>query len=357
MSVDVATLDAAAAQRAIEYAFEQGWTDGLPIVPATDELLEQFLATTPRPADELVCSGPQWDASCTVAQAAVNAIMSGCRPEYFPVVLAALEALWGGDKHINPLLLSTTGSAPLLVVNGPIRRELDINCEGSLFGSGFRANATIGRALRLIVLNVFAMRPHEMDQACQASPIKSTCCIGENEEQSPWEPLHVELGFSVDQSTVAAVMGRGTMPVENRYCQIPEKILQSIAEAMAYGGAQFGPYLPMLVVMGPEHAQLCASRGWSKQQVKQYLFEHYGRTIGELKRMGKGYFEGSDGSFRSVDVPSRRLMAGTDERPDDHFWHFARSVQDIMLVVAGANVAGMSTVVPPIGRVGNIAAV
>ena len=304
MTLEISTSDAEAAQRAIEYAFEQGWTDGLPIVPATEGLLDRFLATTPRAPEEVVCSGPQWDVSCTVAQAAVNAIMSGCRPEYFPVVLAAVEALWGGDKHVNPLLLSTTGSAPLLVVNGPIRRELEINCEGSVFGSGFRANATIGRALRLIVLNVFAMRPHELDQACQASPVKYTSCIGENEEESPWEPLHMELGFRADQSTVAAVMARGTMPVENRHCEVPEKILQNVAEAMAYGGAQFGPYLPMLVVMGPEHAQLCASQGWSKQQVKQYLFEQYGRTIGELKRMGKGYFEGSAGSFRVVDVPS-----------------------------------------------------
>lgn len=355
MSETVATSDAEVAQRAIEYAFEQGWTDGLPIVPATEGLLERFLATTARPADEVVCSGPQWDASCTVEQAAINAIMAGCRPEYFPVVLAALEALWGGDKHINPLLLSTTGSAPLLVVNGPIRRELDINCEGSVFGSGFRANATIGRALRLIVLNVFAMRPHEMDQACQASPVKYTTCIGENEEESPWEPLHVELGFGADRSTVAAVMARGTMPVENRHCEVPEKILQNIAEAMSYGGAQFGPYLPMLVVMGPEHAQLCASQGWSKQQVKDYLLEHYGRTIGELKRMGKGSFEGAAGSFRVVDVPSHKVMEGTENLPDDHFWRFARSANDIMLVVAGANVAGISTVVPPIGRVGAIA--
>src|ERR671933_2976412 len=125
MSVEVATSDAEAAQRAIEYAFEQGWTDGLPIVPATEGLLARFLATTPRPADDVVCSGPQWDVSCTVGQAAVNAIMSGCRPEYFPVVLAALDAMWGGDKHVNPLLLSTTGSAPMLVVNGPIRRALE----------------------------------------------------------------------------------------------------------------------------------------------------------------------------------------------------------------------------------------
>jgi len=354
MSVDVAEADAEGAQRAIEYAFEQGWTDGLPIVPATEELLARFLATTPRPVDEVVCRGPQWDVSCTVGQAAVNAIMSGCRPEYFPVVLAALEALWGGDRHVSPLLLSTTGSAPLLVVNGPIRRELDINCEGSVFGSGFRANATIGRALRLIVLNVFSMRPHELDQACQASPVKLTCCIGENEEESPWEPLHVELGFRADQSTVAAVMARGTMPVENRYCQAPEKILQTIAEAMAYGGAQFGPYLPMLVVMGPEHAQLCASQGWSKHDVKHYLFEHYGRTVGELKRMGKGHVEAAAGSFRLVDRPSHQLMEGTESLPDDHFWRFARSVNDIMLCVAGANVAGISTVVPPIGRVGAI---
>ncbi|MGH2366528.1 MAG: hypothetical protein ACRDHX_18000 [Chloroflexota bacterium] len=360
-STAVDTLDPEAAQRTVEYYYEQGWTDGMPVVPATESRLADFLATTPRGPDDVITSGPQWGLSCTVSQAAINAIMAGCRPEYFPVLLAGMESMWGAGRNISPLLVSTTGSAPMLVVNGPIRGEIGLNSAGSLFGSGFRANSTIGRAIRLIILNVFQLRPHELDQATQASPAKYNVCFGENEEESPWEPLHVELGFQAGDSTVTGFLARGTLHIENRHCQHPERLLMSIADAMSYGGAQYAPHGATVVVMGPEHAQLVAKQGWTKAQTRQFLWEHYGRTMGDLRRMGKGCFEElSSGQFWLADEPNGKLMEGTADLPDDHFWRFGRSVDDVLLLVAGANNAGVSAVIPPIGPVGgrrNMAAV
>jgi len=353
MSSVLDAIDPETVQQALEYYFEQAWTDGMPVVPPFEKRLADFLSSSGRAADEVITTGPQWGVSCTVEQAALSAIMAGCQPEYFPVVLAGLEALWGGGRTINPLLVSTTGSAPMLVVNGPIRKRIGLNCSGSVFGSGFRPNQTIGRAIRLLILNVFELRPHELDQATQASPAKYGLCFGENEEESPWEPLHRELGFEATSSTVSAFMARGHLHIENRHCQDPEKVLRSIADAMSYGGAHFAPYLPTVVVMGPEHAQLLARQGWSKAQAKQFLWENYGRTLGDLRRMGKGCFEETaPGQYRLVDRAQGKVMAGTADLSDDHFWHFGRSVDDILLLVAGANNSGISTVIPPIGPVG-----
>ncbi|HEU0166244.1 MAG TPA: hypothetical protein VFS62_00600 [Chloroflexota bacterium] len=344
-------LDPAAAREAIEFAYEQGWSDGLPLVPPTEAHLAEFLARTSRQPEEVLATAEHLGMSCTVAQAAMNAIMAGCRPEYFPVVLAAVEALWG-ERGFNPMLASTTGPAPLLVVNGPVRNEIGLNCAGNVFGPGFRPNATIGRTIRLLVLNVFGLKPHELDQACQSTPAKYTCCFGENEEQSAWPSLAADRGFAADASTVTGFMARSTCHVENRTSADPEHVLMTIADAMSYGGAHVSlGHSAVLVVMGPEHAELLASRGWSKERVRQFLFEHCGRRLGELRRMGKGEFEeliGTPGEYRLVDE-SHRPMPGAATLPDDHFVRFCGATDDILLVVAGANNAGVSTVVPGLG--------
>jgi hypothetical protein len=348
---DPSTLDPEAAVRVIEYCYEQGWSDGLPVVPPTETRLHQFLAQTPRQPDEVIAVAEHLGVEVTVRHAAVNAIMAGCLPEYFPVLLAGIEALWGGDRRVNPLLASTTGPVPLIIVNGPIRNQIGVNCAGSVFGPGFRANATIGRALRLIIMNVIGLKPHELDQATQSTPAKYTFCFGENEEESPWEPLHVELGFRPEQSTVTGYMARGTMHVENRTTQDPEHILNTIADAMSYGGAPhyFRKY-PSLVVMGPEHANILARQGWSKARVKQYLWEHFGRTLGDMKRMGKGDLEEIEpGSYAFVANAAHNRMPGAELLTDDTFIQFAPSQDSILLVVAGAYNAGVSTVVPALG--------
>jgi hypothetical protein len=218
---------------AIEGCFDRGWTDGLPVVPPVAGLVARFLEETERAPSEVVWRMEQVRRGCTVEFAAVNAVMAGCRPEYFPVVLAALEAVVDEGWPAAGGWQSTTGGGPLLVVNGPVRGELGFNSGGNVFGPGFRANATVGRAIRLIIMNAYGVRPHELDQSTQGMPGKFTLCIAENEEESPWEPLHVELGYDASESTVSAVHTRGLDFVDNRNTGDPEQVLNDIADTAA----------------------------------------------------------------------------------------------------------------------------
>lgn len=351
-----APLNPEAARQAIEHCYEQGWTDGLPVVPPTEKHVREFVDYAGRDPEEILAVAEHLDRSCTVWQAAINSVMAGCLPEYFPVVVAAIEALWGRGRGFPGAMASTTGPCPMIVVNGPIRNQLGMNCRGSLFGPGFRANATIGRAVRLIVLNVFGLRPHVLDQACQSTPAKYTFCFGENEEESPWAPLHMELGFPADSSTVSTYLCRSNMHIENRHTQDPERLLLSIADAMSYaGGPLYYRLSPSAVVMGPEHAQLLARGGWSKAQVKQFLWEHYGRRLADLRRVGRGDFEeGRRGVYLYVEKAYHNRMPGAEDMTDDTFINFCPSPEGILLVVAGANNAGVSTVVPSMGAVGSL---
>ncbi len=356
------TLNPEAAQQAFEYCYEQGWTDGLPVIPPTEDKVQHFLQQVGRDQEEVLAVAHHLNCSCTIRQAAINAVMAGCRPEYFPVVVAAIEAMWGDpEKGFGGIMSSTRGPAPMVVVNGPIRREIDLNCEGSLFSPGFRANATIGRTLHLIAMNVFGVQPHVLEQAAQGSPAKYSFCFGENEEDSPWEPLHVERGFAPGDNTVTTCLAVGVMPLNVRHTQHPEKVMLSIADAMSsvepsYKGEWIG------VIMGPEHAHLLAKAGWSKTRVKQFLWENHGQRLGDLRRQGRGDFEEDmrperAGHYALVEEahPDRR-MPGADKLTDDTFINFSESPDSILLVVSGANNAGISTIVSiesPLGMVQN----
>jgi hypothetical protein len=325
-------------QRVVEFCYQQGWTDGLPVVPVTADTVRAFLERTDRDPKEAVATVAHLGRTCTVELAAVAAAMAGCRPEHFPVVLAAIESMQ--PSIATGLLQSTTGQCQLVIVNGPARGRLGFNSAGNVFGPGFRANATVGRAIRLIVLNAFGIRPHEFDQACQGTPAKYSFCIAENEEESPWEPLHVERGYAAGASVVTTHFARSTLHVENRISSRPEEILLTIADSMSYaGGWQAGR--GSTVVMGPEHAQLLARRGWTKRRTKEFLWEHWGRRRGDLRRLGL-YHEMGDGTDP---------LSGTGANPDgadDEFVRFGESPDSMLLVVAGANNAGVSTVVPTV---------
>jgi hypothetical protein len=325
-------------QRVVEYCYQQGWTDGLPVVPVSAETVRAFLERTGRDPREDVATVAHLGRTCTVELAAIAAAMAGCRPEHFPVVLAAIESMQPSIS--TGLLQSTTGQCQLVIVNGPARGRLGFNSAGNVFGPGFRANATVGRAIRLIVLNAFGIRPHEFDQASQGTPAKYSFCIAENEEDSPWEPLHVERGYAADASVVTTHFARSTLHVENRISSRPEEILLTIADSMSYaGGWQAGR--GYTVVMGPEHAQLLARNGWSKRRAKELLWEHWGRRRGDLRRLGL-YHHMGDGTDP---------LSGTGASPDgadDEFVRFGASPDSLLLVVAGANNAGVSTVIPTV---------
>jgi len=319
---------------AIEHAFEMGWSDGLPVVPVTRPMVEEFLAQTSRSPDEVIAAVPHLNRECTVEQAAVNAALSGCRPEYFPVVLAAWDALRGDRAANGGGWQSTSGPAPLIVVNGPIRHELGINSAGGVLGPGFRANATIARAIGLVVRNVFGIRPHELEQATQGVPGRWTLCIGENEEASPWEPLAVEVGLSAGTDAVCATLLRTCEFVDNRTSTNPEQLLTDFADTISRTGAAIPPFCTAGLILGVEHAELLASTGFSKRDVQQWLYDHCVRGHEDLDRAGKGL--------------NGRGGPGVDE----HGMHMLPAPEQVLIVVAGARNAAMSMVVRPFGFAG-----
>jgi hypothetical protein len=336
---------------AIEECYERGWTDGLPVVPPIPSLVQRFLGHTDRAPDEVIWTMRQVKRGCTVEVAAINAAMAGCRPEYFPVVLAALEAVVDEGWPGNGGWQSTTGGGPLLIVNGPVRQELGFNSRGNVLGPGFRANATVGRALRLIIMNAYGIRPHELDQATQGTPGKYSLCIAENEEESPWEPLHVELGHAPDVSTVSALHTRSTEYVDNRNTGDARAILDDVADTAARIGAMTARRFRRVgVIVGPEHAQLLARQGFSKQDVKEYLVEHSGRTAGELRRAGRGSATSRAAAARPQ---AGTVLAGEEADdaavPDDELVTLLQSPEDVVVVVAGAANAGVTTVAHTLG--------
>ncbi len=268
---------------AIEFYFDKGVTDGLPVVPPTEERVQRMLAATSRPADEVVALVPPNYGEATVEKIVVNAVMAGCKPEYLPVVLAGVEAMCDERVNLHGVQGTTHTSTPLFIVNGPIRQQLDINCAAGVFGSGWRANATIGRALRLCMVNLGGARPGEIDKSCMGHPGKFSFLMGEYEEISPWEPLHVERGFAPDQSTMSVYCCDAPQCLTNNAGRTAPSILRTIGAAMATGWSDktylAGSYM---LVVSPEHAITIAGDGMSKQDMKRFLYENVRRPLGEL---------------------------------------------------------------------------
>jgi hypothetical protein len=330
------------AQRAIEYCYEQGWSDGLPLVPASKPLVDRFLAATDKDPGEIIGSLEQVGRDCTVYTAAVNAAMAGCEPGYFPVVLAAFEALMRERAARGGGFQSTSGPAPMLVVNGSVRHELGFNTTGGTFGPGFRPNMTIPRAIGLIVRNAFGIHPHVLEQATQGVPGRWSICVAENEEESPWEPFAENGGVAGGASAVSAMLTRTMEFIDNRHTPDPEDVLRDIADSVGRLGPQIFPRTPVALVLCPEHAQMFASAGMSKADVQQWLIERSGRTAGELRRAGKGGVLRSDAGEPG--------SAGGEAVADEHFHRVLAGPREIPVIVAGAKTAAISMVVRIFGE-------
>jgi hypothetical protein len=267
-----------------EHYQELGWTDGLPIVPPTELRVEQFLAHTARDPRSVVGVLPPRQGEATIEKIAANAVMAGCQPEYFPVVVAAIEALADPLFNLDSVQATTHPVAPLLVVNGPIARGLGFQAGYNAFGQGFRANVTIGRAVRLVLMNIGGGLPGSGDRATQGSPAKIAYCVAENEAESPWEPLHVEAGLPASTSTVTVFGCEGPHNIQDHYSNTALGVLRTVAGAMGQAGSNnlLGRGWPLLS-LGPEHAATIAKEGYTKKQVKEFLFEH---ARFPLKRLG-----------------------------------------------------------------------
>lgn len=268
---------------------ERQWCDGLPIVPPTAPRVEAMLeAVHGDPAESLGAVPPLWR-EATLEKLAVNAVLAGCLPEYFPVIVAAVEAMLDPAFNLFGVQATTHPVAPLLIVNGPYARNIGMNGEAGLFGPGCRANATIGRAIRLILLNVGGAWPGRSDMATHGSPAKYSYAIAENEAANPWGPLHVELGYPADASVVTVFGGEGPHNVNDHVSTTAAGILHTTADTAASLGSNVGWNLSqsqLLLVVGPEHAATIFADGFSKEDVKRFVFEHARIPLGKLKLGG-----------------------------------------------------------------------
>jgi hypothetical protein len=335
-------------RQAIEYYFDSGWTDGLPVMPVTESSVREFLDRTSRQPDDVLLSMPHLNRHLTVRLAAINAALAGCRPEYFPVVLAAWESLAAEGYATRGIWQSTTGTAPLLLVNGPVRAEIGLNSRGNVFGSGFRANATIGRAIRLTAINAFGLRPHQLDQATQGTPAKYSACIAENEEDSPWSPLHTDFGFRAADSTVTAMVVRSCMHIEARHTTRADQLAADIADTVARTGALIHETVSTLVVLGPEHAHVFANAGWSKSELGRYLHDHAVVSRAHLASVGKDAVSERTRWRVPSDHPEAVPDTASASRGADAV-PVLTAPEAVMIAVAGANNAGVSAVVDTFG--------
>jgi hypothetical protein len=260
---------------AFETLHARGVTDGLPVIPPTAERVAAAVEASGRPGHELIGLVAPRHGRATVEKIAINAVMAGCRPEYLPAVIAAVEAVCDPAFALVGVSGTTDAVTPLLILNGPVRGELGVNCAAGVFGAGWRANATIGRAVRLVWANVGGATPGVISMSTFAQPGRYSYCIGEHEEVSPWEPLHVEHGFAPTDSTVAALAAEAPQVVVDARHRSAREILTTIARCgEAIASHEQAPLGDTLLVIGPEHAQTIAGDGWSKADVRAFVWEH-----------------------------------------------------------------------------------
>lgn len=312
--------DAAAAA---ELYLQRGWTDGLPIVAPTPELVGRFVAATGREPTEVLGDIPEQNRSVTVEKLAVNAVMAGCRPEYMALLVATARALTRTPFNLHSTTVSGA-TAPLLVVSGPVVPKVGLNSGFSLFGPGHHANATIGRAVRLLLQNVCGGLPGTIDKSTFGHPGKFSYCIAESQTRNPWPPLHCERGVEADRSAVTVFSGEAPVLARNDWADRPEPILATIADAMLPSHFTGGG---VVVVLGPLHAAVLAGAGMTRADVRQQLFHKARRSPGDLRRAG-------------------RLPAGPQAGEDTADRTVVPTPEDILLVVAGGHLYGYSAVVP-----------
>lgn len=320
-----------------EALFERGVTDGLPVVPPTRERVEAMVAGSGRDPGELIALVPPNFGRATVEKIAINAVMAGCRPDYLPVVIAGVEAMSEDAFDLHGVSATTNFHSPLFIVNGPARAALDINCGRGAFGPGWRANATIGRALRLIVANVGGASARTMSMSTMAHPGRYTYCMGENEEESPWDSLAVEHGFGAHESTVAAFAAEAPHGVYDHQSRRAKDVLITISHSLAvishHRSTHHGD---TFVVFSPEHAKMIAGEGWGKAEMRQFLWERLRKRVRDL-------IPGVDGG---EGLPAHVLAKFPHPETDDTLIPKFREPANLKFLVAGGTAGRFSAVIP-----------
>ena len=321
-------IEYADADDPVELCFGRGWTDGLPVTPPTDERVLAMLKGTPRRPDEILGKIPPYLGTCTVEKVAINAVMAGCKPEYMPVLLAALEAALEPEFTLHGLLATTYFSGPIIIVNGPIAKRIGMNSGLNVLGQGNRANATIGRALNLIVLNVGGGRPGEADRSTLGAPSKYTLCFAEDESDPEWEPLSVARGLPRGASAVTLFQGHGPEAFVDQKSRTPEALTRSFASSLVkIGHPKLVQSARAILVLSPEHYAIYREAGWDRRKIERALYE---ATI----RPGKELVAGADGVGEGV--PASRAGEQVPKFHDD----------GLMVVRAGGKAGLFSAILP-----------
>lgn len=291
----------------IEACFDRGWSDGLPVVPPTELRVIRMLAGTSRDSAEVIGDVPPDYAPCTIEKIAINAVMAGCKPEYLPVVITAVEAALQDEFCMHGLLATTYFSGPLVIVNGPIARAIGMNSGGNALGQGNRANSTIGRALQLVIRNVGGGKPGGVDRAALGNPGKHTFCFAEDESGSCWESLAEEKGFGKDVSTVTLFAADGVQGIVDQKSRTPESLARSFAAGLRVASH---PKMVMaadaFLVVSPEHERVFREANWSKLRLKEELGKLLMIPGSELVRGAGGIEEGLPEKFSDQTLPKFR---------------------------------------------------
>ncbi len=291
-------IDVAEMEDVHELMFERGWSDGLPLTPPTEDRVTRMLAGTTRAPEEIVGVIPPDQAPCTVEKVAINAVMAGCKPEYLPVVLAAVEAACLDEFCMHGLLATTYFSGPVIIVNGPIIKEIGMNWSTNALGQGNRANSTIGRALQLVIRNVGGGKPGGVDRAALGQPGKVGFCFPEREHDSYWESLAVERGFAPEESTVTLFAGDGVHGIADQKSREPKSLTRSLAMTLrtVLHGKIFGATSAILIVT-PEHMRVFREARWSKARFREELDKTLSFDGSELIRGACDIAEGMPEAF------------------------------------------------------------
>jgi hypothetical protein len=300
-------VELAEAEDDAEAMFDRGWTDGLPVVPPTPERVAKMLNGTTRSPEEIVAVIPPDLVECTVEKVAVNAVMAGCKPEYLPVVLTAVEAACTQEFNAHGLLATTYFAGPVVIVNGPIARAIGMNSGVNAFGQGNRANATIGRALQLVIRNVGGGRPGEVDRATLGNPGKYTFCFAEDEAGSPWEPLSLERGLAPGTSAVTLFAGEGPRGIVDQLSRAPESLARTFAACLrSVAHPKLAIAFDALLVVSPEHGRVFREAGWDKARLRTELNGLLQMDGSESVRGAGGILEGLPEAFASATLPKVR---------------------------------------------------
>ncbi len=328
VSLRSARIEVDDALAANELFQQRGWTDGLPIVPPTESRVADCLAAAQLEPDAILGVEPVRRRTITAEKVAVNAVMAGCLPPYFPVVATTIGAMCEEPFLLHGATSSTGGSAPFIVVNGPVRRALGMNATHNVLGNGSRANATIGRAIRLVLLNVLGCLPGGLDRSTLGHPGKFTLCVAEDEEDSPWVPLAQERGVPEGASAVTVMACAPPRQVMNEWTTDPEEILETFAADMRANMLGYSVWPGNYALIVPKQLRdLIAAAGWQKADVRRFVFQRARVRRSDWSAAGK----------------ARLATRGEGERE----FSALESPDDLLVVAAGGPAGGFGAVVPP----------